>query len=109
MFSFWFDSVYFVSEIRKILEKNTKKSGKTIQNEFLSRVLAQNVILELLIMKNPRDSTIQTSISIFLDHIRARIVIFLEFLSFFFGRFSARIASPYRKPIPGTPGYHPSL
>ena len=84
-------------------------TGRTLQNNFFNRVLAQNLIRSALILKNPRDLAIQISISIFLDHIRARIVIFLEFLSFFFGRFSARIASPYRKPIPGTPGYHPSL
>ena len=67
-----------------------KMTGKTLQNDFSNRVLAQNLILELLILKNPRDLAIQISISIFLDHIRARIVIFLEFLSFFFGHFSVR-------------------
>ena len=84
-------------------QTQTKKNGKTLQNDFLSRVLAQNVILELLIMKNPRDCTIQTSISIFLDHIRARIVIFLEFLTFFFGHILARYSQSLYKTHTGDP------
>ena len=54
-------------------------TGRTLQNEFFNRVLAQNLIRSALILKNPRDLAIQISISIFLDHIRARFDVFLDF------------------------------
>ena len=73
-------------------------TGKTLQNEFFNRVLAQNLILELLILKNPRDLAIQISISIFLDHIRARFDVFLDFSRIKLGPLSSRYSPLLLKP-----------
>ena len=83
--------------------------GKTLQNEFFNRVLAPGTYLDRFLLQNCAISTNQTSISTFLDSIRPRFTVFLDFSIKFSTIFAPGIATPYRKPIFATPGYHPLL
>ena len=57
-------------------------TGKLLKNEFFNRVLAPGTYLDRFLFKNGADSTIQISISIFLDPIRSKSAVFLDFHPF---------------------------
>ena len=71
-----YGSFYFVCwTLRKL-------TGKLVKNEFFNRVLAPGTYLDRFLFKNRAESTIQISISIFLDPIRPRFAVFLDFHAF---------------------------
>ena len=74
------------------------------KNEFFNGVLAPGTYLDRFLLKNRADSTIQISISIFLDPIRARFAVFLDFSRIFAIQISSGMAIPYRKHTSATPG-----
>ena len=57
-------------------------TGKLVKNLFFNRVLAPGTYLDRFLFKNRAESTIQISISIFLDPIRPRFAVFLDFHAF---------------------------
>ena len=59
------------------LEQKIKNAGKTF-HFVLSRGMDPGSVIGLLILRNEGDPFNQNSISIFLDHIRATIVVFSE-------------------------------
>ena len=96
-----YGSFYFVCWPQKIWKKLT---GKLSKNEFFNRVLAPGTYLDRFLLKNRADSTIQISISIFLDPIRARFAVFLDFSRIFAIQISSGLSIPYRKHTSATPG-----
>ena len=62
--------------LRKMWEQLT---GKYLQNDFFNRVLDPETGLDRFLLQNAAQITSQNSISIFLDHIRARFDVFLDF------------------------------
>ena len=72
-----YGTVYFVSEIYE--KMGSELTGKFLKNRLFNRVLAPGTYLDRFLLQNRVDSTIQTSISIFLDPIRPRFAVFLDF------------------------------
>ena len=71
-----YGSFYFVCRTLR------KLTGKLVKNEFFNRVLAPGTYLDRFLFKNRAESTIQISISIFLDPIHPRFAAFLDFHAF---------------------------
>ena len=74
---FLYGTVYFVSEIYE--KMGSELTGKILQNDFFNRVWPETTIIAEFAIKNCVDSTPQTSKMIFLDPIRARKPVFIDF------------------------------
>ena len=88
-------SILYPTPPQKIQKKST---GKMHRNEFFNRVLAPGTYPAGFLLKNGAQNTNQISISIFLDQIRARFDVFLNFSRKKIGPSSSRYRQLLLKP-----------
>ena len=107
-------SILYGKQDPKIRKKST---GKLLQNYFFNRVLAPGTYPAGFLLKNGAQNTNQISISIFLDQIRARFDVFLNFSRKKISHFSVRSSQLLLKPynhlsegiiLPYRPSIHPT-
>ena len=64
-----------------------KLTGKYPKNDFFNRVLGDGTGLDRFVLKNGVERDSRRVLAIFLDHIRARFHVFLNFPTRFFNHF----------------------